>query len=133
VIVLDASALADWLLRTPGLGPAVAGRMRHARFLHTLDFAFVEVVAAVRGKLLRGELSPRRGNEAVSDLLAAPVRRHEAGPLAPRVWALRETLSPYDAAYVALAEVLRMPLVTTDRRLARSHGHVAQVVDASSS
>src|SRR5262249_14445352 len=101
--------------------------MRDARFLHTLDFAFVEVIAALRGKLLRGELSARRGTEALSDLVATPIRRHAAAPLAPRVWALRETLSPYDASYVALAEVLRLPLVTTDRRLARSHGHAAHV------
>ncbi len=131
MIVLDASALADWLLRTPVLGTAVANRMRHARFLHTLDLAFVEVLAAVRGKFLRGELSTRRGNEAVSDLLATPIRRHETALLAPRVWALRETHSPYGAAYVALAEVLRLPLVTTDRRLARSHGHAAEIIDAS--
>jgi len=132
VIILDASALADWLLGTPRLGTAVAARIRDARILHTLDVAFVEVVGAVRGKLLRGELSSRRGVEAVSDLLATPIRRHEAAPLAPRVWALRETHSAYDAAYVGLAEVLRMPLLTTDRRLARSHGHTAQIIDASS-
>ena len=132
MIVLDASAITDWLLRTPQLGPAVANRMREARFLHTLDFAFVEVVAALRRKLLRAEFDARRGSEAVADLLVMPIRRHDAAPLAPRIWALRDTHSSYDAAYVALAEVLRMPLVTTDRRLARSHGHAAQIVYAAS-
>jgi predicted nucleic acid-binding protein len=34
------------------------------------------------------------------------------------------------AAHGSLAEALRAPLVTTDRRLARSHGHGAEIVDA---
>ena len=42
--------------------------------------------------------------------------------LAPRVWELRDNLSAYDASYVALAEALQIPLVTTDARLARAPG-----------
>jgi predicted nucleic acid-binding protein len=34
------------------------------------------------------------------------------------MWELRENLTPYDAAYVALAETLRAPLVTVDAPLA---------------
>jgi predicted nucleic acid-binding protein len=38
--------------------------------------------------------------------------------LIERAWGLRTNLSFYDALYVALAELLAMPLLTLDRRLA---------------
>jgi predicted nucleic acid-binding protein len=47
--------------------------------------------------------------------------------LIPRIWELRRSISAYDAAYVALAEVLGAPLLTRDARLGRSHGHRARI------
>ena len=44
-----------------------------------------------------------------------------------RIWALRHNLTAYDAAYVALAETLNVPLVTCDTRLAASVGHRATI------
>jgi predicted nucleic acid-binding protein len=44
------------------------------------------------------------------------------------VWALRRHVAPGDAFFVALAEALDAPLLTTDRRLARAHGHEATIV-----
>lgn len=38
------------------------------------------------------------------------------------MWELRDNLTPYDAAYVAAAELLRCPLVTADGKLARATG-----------
>jgi predicted nucleic acid-binding protein len=130
VIVLDAAALVDWLLQSPERGRAVAERMLRARSLNTLELAFVEVVSALRRKLARAELGGERAELALADLAATPIRRHAAAPLSPRIWALRETHTAYDAAYVALAELLRAPLVTTDARLARSRGHRAEIVVA---
>lgn len=40
----------------------------------------------------------------------------------PRIWELRDNLTAYDAAYVALAEALDAPLLTGDRHLARASG-----------
>lgn len=131
MIVLDASALTDWLLGTPLLGAAVAARIRSARSLHTLDMAYVEVISALRQKLRRGELSGARADVALADLAETPLRRHPAAPLSERIWTLRSSHSAYDAAYVALAEVLSAPLLTTDRRLARSQGHRALILEAS--
>jgi predicted nucleic acid-binding protein len=130
VIVVDASALVDWLLQTPARGPAVAERMRIGRFVQTLDLAYVEVVSALRRKATRGELDEQRSELALDDLADAPLRGYPAGPLARRIWNLRATLTAYDAAYVALAEALNAPLVTTDARLARSSGHRAQILEA---
>ena len=43
-------------------------------------------------------------------------------PLAERAWSLRETVSTYDAWYVALAETLNSDMVTLDGRLAGAPG-----------
>jgi predicted nucleic acid-binding protein len=130
VIVLDASALGDWLLQTPGLGPAVSERVLAARVVHTLDLAHLEVLSILRRKVAGRELRPARANLAIGDLEAMPARVHRAAPLTRRIWSLRGGLTPYDGAYIALAEALRAPLVTTDRRLARSRGHRATIVMA---
>jgi predicted nucleic acid-binding protein len=129
MIAIDASALVDWLLMTPK-GRAVADHMRGTILPHTLDFAHLEILSALRNGLAAGRLVPERAGLAVDDLMAAPLELHRAAPFASRVWALRATHTPYDAAYVALAEALDAPLVTTDPRLARSRGHRATIVEA---
>ena len=74
-----------------------------------------------------GELSTGRAHAAVTDLGDLPLQRYQHAPLLPRMWELRLNLTGYDAAYVALAEVLRAPLVTADARLASAPGHRATV------
>jgi predicted nucleic acid-binding protein len=59
---------------------------------------------------------------ALDDLLALPVERASHRPLLARCWELRDNLSVYDAAYVALAEALGTPLLTADARLAKAPG-----------
>jgi predicted nucleic acid-binding protein len=55
------------------------------------------------------------------------IERASHQPLLGRVWQLRESMTAYDGAYVALAEALDAPVVTCDRKLARSHGHRARI------
>jgi len=64
----------------------------------------------------------RRAADAVSDLANLPLRRSPHRPLLGLIWQLRQAVTPYGAAYVALAEVLNVVLVTADRRLARAPG-----------
>ena len=129
MIVIDASALVDWLLGTPKAA-AVANHLRGADLPHSLDFAHLEVMSAFRKELAAGRLDANRAGLALDDLASTPIAFYHAGPLASRVWELRATHTPYDAAYIALAEALRAPLVTTDRHLARSRGHRASIVEA---
>jgi predicted nucleic acid-binding protein len=130
MIAIDASALVDWLLGTPRRGAAVGDRMRNAGLVHTLDFAQLEVLSALRRGVARRELTSERATLALRRLGTTPLLQHRAAPLVARAWALRTSHTPYDAAYVALAESLDAPLVTTDRHLARSSGHRATILEA---
>lgn len=130
MIVVDASALADLLLGTRAVAGRVAAELRADGFPQTLDLADVEVVSVLRCKTRRRELDEARAAQALADLAALPVLRHGAAPLRQRIWELRDALSAYDAAYVALAEALAAPLLTTDARLARARGHGAEIVTA---
>jgi predicted nucleic acid-binding protein len=67
-------------------------------------------------------VSPRRADLALADLADMRLERAPHGPLMPRIWGLRDNLTPYDAAYVALAEALDTVLLTGDARLARAPG-----------
>jgi len=56
------------------------------------------------------------------------IRRFDHQPLLPRIWELRHNLTAYDAAYVALAEAIRAPLLTSDLKIANAPGHRAEVI-----
>ena len=60
--------------------------------------------------------------QAIAQLLQLPVTLAAYQPLGRRVWELRNTITPYDAWYVALAESLGAPLATLDLRLSRAPG-----------
>lgn len=122
MIVLDASAALELLLRT-SLAAAVEQRaLRDDETIHAPALLDLEVAQVLRRFVHRGELSAVRGREALELLLRLPITRHGHEPLIARIWALRANLTAYDAAYVALAEGLRAPLVTCDARLAAAPG-----------
>ena len=125
MIVLDASAAVDWLLQTPA-GQRIEQRI-YARkeTLHTVDLLDVEFAQVLRRLVREGTLTRKRAEEAIEDLLALRVTRYAPVLLLNRIWQLRENLSAYDAAYVALAEALKAPLITRDLRIAAAPGHGA--------
>lgn len=59
---------------------------------------------------------------ALRHLAGRPVRRMQPAPLLQRTWELRDNLTPYDAAYVALTERLASPLITCDGKPAGAAG-----------
>lgn len=122
MIVVDASAVIEVLLRTP-LAAAVERRLFEAReTLHAPYLLDVEVAQVVRRFATSGTIDPDRGRAALDDLSDFPVHRYPHDLLLPRIWALRHNLTAYDAAYVALAEALDAPLLTRDRRLGGAGG-----------
>lgn len=127
MIVLDASALIEVLLRSP-LGLRVEARLfEHPEALHAPQLLDVEVLQVLRRFEARGELGSARGTAALTLLEAFPLRRHPHEPLLARMWSLRANVTAYDAAYVALAEAIGAVLVTCDARLGRAPGLRASV------
>lgn len=63
----------------------------------------------------------------LEDLNDLPLNRYPHDVLIPRIWELRTTLKAYDGAYVALAELLDVPLLTCDGKIASAPGHNAKV------
>jgi len=100
----------------PSPTPAGLGRLRGPRR------AGLEVASVLRRQIKAGALDSRRAGLALNDLAALPARRAAHRPLLPRCWELRDNLTIYDAADVALAEALKATLLTGDRRLARAPG-----------
>jgi predicted nucleic acid-binding protein len=127
VIVLDASAALEVLLGS-GPGRALAARIDDPTVtLHAPHLLAVEVTQVLRRQTSLGNLTAARAGDAVADLAALDLVRYEHEPFLPRIWALRDNLTAYDAVYVALAETLDAPLVTLDRRVADAPGHRARV------
>lgn len=80
----------------------------------------IEVVSAVRGLLLSRRLSEPMATRAVVRLNRLGVESETLDPLVPAIWRLRHTATAYDAAYVALADLRGITLLTADARLARA-------------
>lgn len=93
-------------------------RFASARVAHAPYLLDAEVASAARGLLLARRLSAQRARQLVDDFAALRIIRHPSGPLLHRVLQLRDNLTAYDACYVALAEALKLPLLTLDAKIA---------------
>lgn len=127
MIVLDASAAIEWLFQTPAGINIEQVMFSPSETLHAPHLIDVEVAQVLRRYVRDKAITAQRGQEALEDLADLAMTRYPHDFLLPRVWELRETLTAYDATYVALAEVLSAPLVTCDQRIARAPGHSATV------
>ena len=123
MIVVDASVLVEVLLRTAA-APDIERRLLYSgASLCAPQMLDLEVAQALRRYCASGEVNVARGQEALDDLADLPIARYDHVALLPRIWSLRQNMTAYDAAYVALAEALNVALVTCDRRLAAAPGH----------
>ncbi len=112
VIVVDASALLEALLRAPTAKTVEARLFAPYQTLHAPHLLDVEVAQVIRRYATSGEIDGERGRMALADLADFPLRRYPHDFLLPRIWDLRNSLAAYDATYVALAEALDAPLLT---------------------
>jgi predicted nucleic acid-binding protein len=122
IVVVDASFFVDFFLGEVRLGARIDGFELHAPV--SVD---AELVHALRRKWFAGLITDVDARSAIRLLDSYEITRHPVIALKTRMWALRQNLTAYDAAYVALAEVLDAPLVTRDYRLSRSAGHAARI------
>ena len=126
MIVVDASVL------VVALGDDGAdGRRARERLVDEVisapELIDLEVASAWRRHVAARLMTARRADTAMSDLEDLPLRRSSHRPLLGRIWALRHAVTPYDAAYIALAEVLDVVLLTADERLARAPGVMCEI------
>lgn len=127
MLVVDASVLAPALADDGRSGDTARARMV-GHDLAAPALIDLEVLSVLRRQLDAGALDARRASLAVADLSDLPLERTPHWPLISRIWELRSNLTPYDAAYVALAELLDVELLTADARLATAPGPRCRIV-----
>jgi len=126
VLVVDASALAP-ALADDGRDGDMARALLRGQSLIAPELIDLETTSVFRRQLFAGMLDARRAELALTDLIELPLRRVPHRGLLTRCWQHRENLSVHDAAYVALAELLDVVLVTADVRLASAPGLDCQI------
>jgi predicted nucleic acid-binding protein len=121
VIVVDASVVVTALADDGPDGEHARQRLRGVRLTapYVID---LEVTSAWRRLASTKALDQRRAEMAIADLRGLRLDRVPHAPLLNRCWELRANLTVYDAAYVALAELLDTTLLTADSRLANAPG-----------
>lgn len=131
MIVLDASAAVDVFLN---LGEAARIRERirsedsgDSGGIHVPHIFELEVLSTLRRLVFSSDISESEASRAINALSEMKLARYPHTPFIERIWELRENITAYDAAYIALSETLDAPLVTTDGRLARAPGHHARI------
>lgn len=128
MIVLDASAVVSILFNSGPDAEPIRERIESpGESIHVPHLLDIEVLHVLRRQTLRGPLAGKRAATGLQDLENIKMTRYYHAPLLGRIWDLRENVTAYDAAYVALAEALDAPLVTMDERLARAPGNRANV------
>jgi predicted nucleic acid-binding protein len=119
MMVVDASALAPAILLDDHEGEAARAAIGTAT-MHAPEILLPETVSAIRRIRRQRSVPGARCDIAIALLRVTPMTTHGHAPLLDRIWQLRDSCTPYDAAYVALAEALDVPFVTRDRRLAKT-------------
>ena len=127
MIVVDASAALELLLNTPFAARVATRLFSRGETLHAPHLIDLEVAQVLRRWERAGAITAPRAEEAFEDLADLPLVRYPHLLLLPRVWALRQNATAYDAAYLALAEAIGATLVTRDVALASIPGHTARV------
>jgi predicted nucleic acid-binding protein len=121
VKVVDANVLVNAVADESAAGSSARQAMREHSLAapHIVD---LEVVATLRRQHLRGLVTASAARRALARLARTSITRHHHASLLRRCWELRDNVKTYDAAYVALAEALGVPLLTADARLANAPG-----------
>lgn len=120
--VVDASVLTAFYASDDARRDLVAARLATGDALFAPAHLDAEVVSALRGLAMSNPILRTAVPTALNHLAGFPIRRMALAPLLQRIWELRDTVTAYDAAYVALAERLGASLVTSDGKLASATG-----------
>jgi predicted nucleic acid-binding protein len=127
LIVIDASSLLEILLRTDRADRLMQRIFAGSEQMHAPQLLDIEITQVLRRLVRQKEITVARAEQALQDLSHLLIERHDHPTLVPRIWQLRDSLTAYDGAYVALAEALAAPLLTCDGKLAAARGHRATI------
>lgn len=129
MIVLDASVAVEIVLNTE-YGRLALDRVESEPEAHVPEHFHIETVSALRGGVLRKEVSEQRAVRSLTLLDQLRIIRFPILELSHAIWELRNRLTAYDAAYIALARRLDVPLLTIDGGLAeaaRAEGRLVEL------
>lgn len=129
MIVLDASVAVEIVLKTE-YGRRALDRVEREPEVHVPEHFHIEAVSALRGESLRGEIGDLRVARSLTLLAQLRVVRFPVLEMSDAIWDLRHQLTAYDAAYLALARRLSIPLLTIDgalSALARAEGRLVEI------
>lgn len=120
-LVVDASVVVAGLVDDGDAGEWAAGLLASGALVapHLMP---AEVANILRRAVIAGQISADVASLAHADLTDLRVTLFPYAPFSDRVWELRSNVTSYDAWYVAMAEMLAVPLATLDGRLARAPG-----------
>ncbi|CAB4662299.1 unannotated protein [freshwater metagenome] len=122
VQIVDASVIAHALVTPDEIGEQARLFLNQASQIVSPDCLYSEVMAALRKMWLRKAISDGVFLQAVNDVQLMRIYIVDTPQLLGRAYELRHNVGAYDAMYVALAEVLQCPLITTDVRLSNAAG-----------
>lgn len=126
-LVVDASVLVTALGEGGATGAVAREALRGHGDVHAPHLIDVEVTHALRGMVRRRVLSAVAAGEVLAAAMTYPLTRWGLAGLMSRAWELRDTVSAYDSAYVALAEALDADLLTFDTRLQQASGPICRI------
>lgn len=118
-VVCDASAVVALLLDSGPGGQWATSALSGVALAAPALLGF-EAANIVRRHELAHLVTPDQAAQAHADLLDLAIEQWPYNLIASRAWELRRNLTAYDAAYVALAELLGVTLITLDHRIRRA-------------
>ncbi len=128
MIVLDASAAVALLVDSGPVGTLVGAALLQHEVAYPSLLPY-EVASALRRLAASATITPQLAARSWHDAALLNGQQFEFAELAERVWELRHNISTYDASYIALAELLEIPLLTLDERLRAAPGVRCTFVD----
>ena len=121
MIVADAGVVLEALLSSGEYGRLARHRLGSTE-IHAPELIDLEVLSALRRLAVQGEVTLPDALRVLGGLSRMRIYRHSHANFVRRIWELSDSITPYDAAYVAIAERADATLLTLDRKLAAAHG-----------
>jgi predicted nucleic acid-binding protein len=118
--VVDSSAILALIIERFSTATLRSRLLDRAVMLYAPAIIDLEVLHVLRRYVLLREMDAGAAEASIEAYGKIEIVRFPHDPLIRRIWQLRENFTAYDAAYVALAEGMRIPLITLDARLAKA-------------